>query len=434
MRNLKFSAIYFSLLIFLLVGGSLGLSAHDYKPEDITNPNVMDRRVYIADPEQMVSPEIKQRVNDRLFSLRQQTSAEVVVVVLPSIGDMPITEFSEKLFTSWGIGKNDKDNGVLVVIVPEQREAWITTGYGMEGILPDITVKKIYDNTIVANMKEGNLDGAVSDVAAALATVISDPTAADEIRSKNKEVWEQDAPLPISSDVLWSFIGLVVFLLFIFSWIMLIYDSRKLGRMDRYRQALGWHERRKYYVILAILSAGLGIIPFLIANHKYKRSRNKPMSCPSCKGKMHKLNEEEDNNYLNPAQDLEERLNTVDYDVWVCPDCGTIEKYPFRQNQKEYTECPYCHTVARHLVRDHTLVAPTYTRPGIGERIYECKYCNHRDNNRYNIPKKERNDASALAAGAALGALSRGNGGGFGGFGGGFGGGHTGGGGAGGRW
>ena len=165
-------------------------------------------------------------------------------------------------------------------------------------------------------------------------------------------------------------------------------------------------------------------------NRKYRNVRNKPMNCPRCKGKMHKLNEQEDNNYLSASQDLEERLNTVDYDVWVCDKCGTIERFPFRTSQLKYQECPNCHTVAMCEVRDHTIVPATTRSTGIGEKIYECKYCNNRTSKKYTIPQKADGTAAALAAGAILGSGSRGGGG----FGGGFGGGHTGGGGATGGW
>ncbi len=99
--------------------------ARDYTPQEIVNPNVADRRVYVADPGNLVSPSVKSQVNSMLYDLRKNTSAEVVVAVVPSIGDMPIEDFSEQLFTRWGIGKSDKDNGVLILIAPEQRRARI---------------------------------------------------------------------------------------------------------------------------------------------------------------------------------------------------------------------------------------------------------------------------------------------------------------------
>ena len=197
-----------------------------------------------------------------------------------------------------------------------------------------------------------------------------------------------------------------------------------------------WYGHRTAYWIIAVCSLGLGLVPALLAEWQYRNARNKPMKCPSCGAKMRKLSEEEDNELLNPSQDFEEKIKTVDYDVWVCPECGVVERYPFRAKQLKYTECPKCHTIAMCLVRDHTIVPATTRQTGVGERIYECQFCHYRENKRYTIPKKDDGSAAALAAGAILGSGRRGGGGGFGGggFGGGFGGGSTGGGGASGGW
>ena len=105
-----------------------------------------------------------------------------------------------------------------------------------------------------------------------------------------------------------------------------------------------------------------------------------------------------------------------------------MERFPFRIPQDKYEECPYCHTVARTMVYDHTVTPSTTRHAGVGERIYECKYCNHRDKERYTIPRKVDKTAAAIAAGSILGGRNGS------GFGGGFGGGSTGGGGATGRW
>ena len=420
-------------ILIMLLAFCVAAFARDYSPNDIENPNIADRRVYVSDPGNLVSPAVKAQVNQELYNLRMNTGAEVVVAVIPSIGDMPIEDFSVELFTDWGIGKSDKDNGVLILIAPEQRRAWITTGYGVEGVLPDISVKKIVDRSIVANMRNNDLDGAVAASAHDVATVLSDPVAAEELRSSEKEAW-QKGPEAISSDTILEFAGYVAVVIFLISIVLFISDSVSSRGKDRYHKAMIWHKHRSIYWILAVCSLGMGVITALLAQWRYYRARNKPMKCPTCGTKMRKLNEEEDNELLNASQDFEEQLKTVDYDVWLCPECGTVERYPFRAKQLKYTECPRCHTVAMCMVRDHTIRPATTRSQGIGERIYECQFCHYQNRKQYAIPKKDDGTAAALAAGAILGSMGRGGHGGGGGFGGGFGGGATGGGGAGGSW
>lgn len=419
-------------ILIMLLAFCVAAFARDYSPNEIENPNVADRRVYVSDPGNLVSPDVKSQVNARLYDLRMKTGAEVVVAVVPSIGDIPIEDFSVDLFTRWGIGKSDKDNGVLILIAPEQRRARIATGYGVEGVLPDISAKKIVDRAIVANMKNNDLDGAVAASAAAVATVISDPVAAEELKSGEKEAWER-GPEALSSDTLATFAGYVALVFFIISAGLFVYDCVQSRGKDRYHKAMIWYRHRLAYWILAICSAGSGVVVALLAEWRYRRARNKPMKCPTCGAKMKKLSEEEDNTMLNASQDFEEQIKTVDYDVWVCPDCGTVERYPFRIKQLKYSECPKCHTVAMCLVRDHTVRPATTRSQGIGEKIYECQFCHHQKRDQYVIPKKD-DGAAALAAGAILGSMTGRGGIGGGGFGGGFGGGSTGGGGASGGW
>lgn len=411
---------YFSILVNLAV---------NYSPAELANPNIADRRVYVSDPADLVGAGAESRANSILWNLRQKTGAEVVLVVVPNTGDYTREEYATRLFENWGIGKSDKDNGVLILIAPEQRQAWIATGYGVEGIIPDISASKIINRSVVPYMKENNLDGAVMAVVADVANVLSDPEAAAELKSKKKDAWNEMPESDITEDDFMMFTITVVLTLFIIAMFKYFYDSHKLKKLDRYSQAKEWHNGRTTYILLAVFSLGLGLLPYFLSRHKYKSARNKPMQCPACRGKMKKLNEEEDNNLLSPSQDLEEKLNSVDYDVWVCEDCGTVERYAFPNKYSKYEECPHCHTKAMYLAKDHTVVPPTVRLSGIGERIYECKYCHNQTRKRYTIPKKEDGRGAALAAGAILGS-GRGGGG----FGGGFGGGHTGGGGGGGSW
>ncbi len=55
---------------------------------------------------------------------------------------------------------------------------------------------------------------------------------------------------------------------------------------------------------------------------------------------MNRLKEEEDNELLSNSQDFEEKLDTIDYDVWECPHCGTIERYAFKRINRNIQNVP----------------------------------------------------------------------------------------------
>lgn len=155
-----------------------------YAPDKLANPNVADRHNFISDPEGLLDADTKRGVNERLYSLRQTTTCEVAVAVVPDIGDMSVEEWSNDLFKHWGLGKSDKDNGVLLVIVPDQHYVRIETGYGVEGVLTDMACKNIINRTVIPAMRDDNdLDAAVNGATALMADALSDPAVAEELRS-----------------------------------------------------------------------------------------------------------------------------------------------------------------------------------------------------------------------------------------------------------
>lgn len=428
---MKLKIINIFLLLFSIF---LSATAREYKPSEIVNPNIADRREYVADPGNYLSSEAKQAINSRLAALRASTTAEVGVAVVPDLGDLPIEEFSEEVFTSWGLGKKDVDNGVLFLISPESRKVRIQTGYGTEGVLPDIVCKGLIDSYTIPAMKDGDIDKAVVSTVGQIAEIMSDETYAEELKSKYADNYGGVQPkAAVDSSVIENFIMIVAIIFFFASMILYFRDLSQIRKGSLNEKALRWRVAMWPLFGLGFLSAGAGLIFGFLALYHYRRARTHKRICPKCGHKMNRMSEERDNDFLNDAQDLEEKLGTVDYDVWVCPECGTIEKVPFIERQLKYTECPNCHTIAMGPIADNILVQPTIHREGVGEKVSECRYCHHRKNTRYRIPR--RDNGAALAAGAAIGTMlgSRGNGGG-GGFGGGFGGGSTGGGGASGGW
>lgn len=426
------------LTLTLLILTSLMASAVEYQvipPDKMPNVQVQDRRQFVSDPASLMSAEAKSGINTKLQALRDNTTAEMAVAIVPDLGDMEIEDYSEKLFTTWGIGKEDKDNGVLLVISPGSRRARIQTGYGAEGALPDMVCDRIIREDIVPAMQRDDLDGAATAAVNSITRVLTDPEYAEELRSKQTGVRQQGIQTEEIAEIkglFMSLIGLVVAAAFIIALIYAIKTTRNLRNSSDYHKAQEWRSKLKYFIILTVLSALTALPILLYAIFKYRHNRNHARRCSRCGAKMIKLDEETDNQYLDPSQDLEERLGSVDYDVWRCPDCGEVEIYPYKEPHSAYSKCPRCGTHAYHLACARVLTPATTRYAGRGVKIWKCEYCGHEDHKDYTIPRKE-NDAALLGAAAALGAMSRGGGGG-GGFGGGFGGGATGGGGASGGW
>lgn len=405
-------------------------SASAIPPKDLENPNLGNPSNYVCDPSHLLSNSTVSYVNERIGEVRRQTTAEIAVAVVQNLDGLPIEDYAYQLFTQWGLGKKDKNNGVLLLIAIDDRRCFIQVGSGAEGVLPDISCANIIRRYIVPTMKEGNLNQSVSSAVNEIAKVLTDPVAAEEIKSTQGENIGSKFK-ELDSTVIWEFLLMVAGFVFLFTLVMFIIDLSNTRKRDNYRRAMTWKSHLATYWWGSVFSLGTALPIALLAYYLYKRSRNVREICDTCGALMDKLSEDDDNAFLSASQDFEEKLGTVDYDVWLCPDCGTVARFPFVEKQLKYKECPNCHTIAMNLVMDKVVEPPTTRKQGHGEKLYQCQFCKHKRREGYVIPKKD-NDAAvlgALAAGAALGSRHHG-----GGFGGGFGGGMTSGGGAGGRW
>lgn len=419
-------------LILLLLAATLRLAATTYSVADIPNVQLADRSHYVSNPDGILSAATVEVLNKALANIRSTSSAEAVIVVVDDIEGGDIDTFATELFEKWGLGKTDKDNGLLVLVAKDLRRAAIRPGYGLEGVLPDIVCGRILREQMFPAFREGDYDAGVLAATERIATILTDPVAAEEIRSalpdnygdKDSDDW---GAFFTGWLVVSGFIALVL-LAIIFAQ---LYATRGKSPREKYLRLVGLKP-----IALALSFVGCFIplvaaIPLIIMLNRW---RNAPHKCSRCGHAMNKIDEVHDNDYLDRGQDLEERIGSVDYDVWRCPECGETEIEQYVQSGTPFRMCDRCGHYTMRLSGAHILRRPTATSKGIGEKVYTCLNCGNTRREKYEIEP----DLSAVAAGAAAGALlgGRGGGGGYGGggFGGGFGGGHTGGGGASGGW
>lgn len=428
---------YLLVLSFLL--GVLLSSAATYTPAEIPDVHRADRRDFVVNPDGILSPVGVSRLNMMLDSMRRVLTIEPMVVAVDDIDDpSDASEFATELFTLWGMGKADKDNGLLILIVKDQHKVTIRTGYGLEGVLPDITCGRIIREVMAPAFREENYDAGTLAAVAVIDEIVSDPSVAEEYRSDARDA---DEAASEGEDAFSVYLMVVVFgtVFMLLLFLLTLYGERHKGDVDKYRRFIGW---KPAYLILTMAGIGIPLIaslPLLLCLNHW---RNHARKCPNCGAQMKKVDEVHDNDYLTPAQDLEERLNSVDYDVWLCPQCGETDIIPYVSTASPYIECDRCHARTARLVRDRIITRPIGNRPGRGVKEYECLNCHNQQGRFYDIPPTVKTE-DALAAAAILGGIAgagrRGSGfggGGFssGGFGGGFGGGMTGGGGATGGW
>lgn len=406
------------LSIVILIAASIQTWA--ISPDEIRNPRLQADNSYVANPDKILSQQAVGQINAMLRQLEDSTSVQVAVAVVRTIDDADDTDYAQELFELWKPGYADRDNGVLLLIATDDRVARIHTGYGAEGALPDIEARRILTDEFVPRYKADDTDGGVVATVAEMSRVLMRPDVRGELMS-NRRVVERDRRMQENQEALMTLVFWVVGVVTLLALIMLIRTVVKGRKMDRYHRALAMKGTVRGLWWMSLLSLG-GALPIaLIGRWLVTRYRNKPEICGNCGSRMKKLSEAEDNAMLTPAQDFEEQLNSVDYDVWLCPTCNSTAVYAYRNDATTYRECPSCHTMAYRQTADRVLRQPTTTNEGLGEKVCECRFCHYRHSDPYVIPK-------AAVPIIVVGGGGHGGGGGFGG--GGFGGGMSGGGGA----
>ncbi len=417
--NSAMTRLLLALTMLLCVFPTLAIG---YTVDEIPNVHVQNKTKYVSNPDGILSAEAQTQADSIISRIWQTSSAEVVVVIVNNINTDDIDSFATSLFTKWGIGKKDNNNGLLLLIVKDLHKATIRTGYGMEGVVPDIIAGRIIRDDMFPFFRNENYDSGVLAALEKLSYIITTPGATEELKSK----YENDAMASSSSDEIFNMyiffacaitVGLLLWFIFV------LLTSFKLDKFERYQKLATLKTPALFCTFLCLGMPLIVYIPLIII---MKRVREAPRKCPNCNNLMQKIDEEHDNDYLTPAQDMEERINSIDYDVWVCKECGEIDIFPFVNKQSSYTVCSNCGARTCTQKSNRVVLAATVTNEGRGIKEYVCCNCHKVTQVPYTIAK--------LAPPVVFigGGRGRGFGGGI--SGGSFGGGMTGGGGATGRW
>jgi len=118
---------------------------------------------FVNDYANVLTEETEKKILDKSIYLDKQTSAQIVVVTVPNLNGTDIEKYATDLFRSFGIGGNERNNGLLLLFALEEREFRVEVGYGLEGILPDGKVGRILDESVIPFLKENDYDKGIKN-------------------------------------------------------------------------------------------------------------------------------------------------------------------------------------------------------------------------------------------------------------------------------
>lgn len=249
MKNQRKTLIFIfiaSLLISLFCINAYGLSIPEPPKEDI----------YVQDYAAMLSNEVKEDMLKMSSALKDITSAELVVVTVPSIDGRSIEEYALNLFRQWGIGDRDARNGVLLLVAEEEREARIEVGYGLEGAINDGKAGAILDEMITYFQ----IDDYSQGVATAYSLLLNE--VAVEYNVDVDQIFEgAQAVTPAALQEPTSFIDIIKilgFLLLIFITFMFALSKLTGKNLFRLLVLLLWNSGRRNYGGPPYMGGGFG--------------------------------------------------------------------------------------------------------------------------------------------------------------------------------
>ncbi len=343
----------------------------------------------------------------------------------------PIDAYAHELFNQWGLGNRERKNGVLLLVAPKERRVRIEVGYGVEPLLTDVLCGQIRDAYIIPRFKRNDYPGGIIAGAEQLAKILrSDPKAARGdpdsgpalARTAMKRAFVAIGGVAVAAIVLLVAGCLVVSERLYSTLEFMIASSIGLVALavaayfvldtPRRLAPIGWFSGA---TVAALAAWCFNLV-------KYRRFG--PHGCSKCGTQLELLSEQDDDPKLTSVQRLEEKIGSVDYDVWICPACLNSDTERYVKAFSGFTDCPACKARTYKEDPQEVMRAATTTSTGMARVDGRCVACNHKGVRFVTLPMIS---TSSSGGGSSFG-------GGGGGGGGGFGGGSSGGGGASGGW
>ncbi|WP_374832095.1 TPM domain-containing protein [Paenochrobactrum pullorum] len=201
LQNLRDVLVVFVFAIFCLYSGA-GV-AQDKPAAELT----LTGRV--VDAANVIDPQTRAQLVAKLADFEKISSDQVVVVTVPSLKGSDIETYSNQLFRAWALGQKQENNGLLLVVAPNDRKVRLEVGYGLEGVVTDALSSVIIQSIILPAFRDGDYSAGISKGVDGIIAVLSGDGAELQARAKRNAN-------SASSDVDWIEVIFLIFWISIF--------------------------------------------------------------------------------------------------------------------------------------------------------------------------------------------------------------------------
>ncbi len=149
----------------LLAALSLVAAAADF--------NSLEPQGFVNDFARVLSPNSRRGLEDYCIRVEQATGAQIALVTIPSLDGEPIEDVANLLYRRWGVGSKSNNEGVLVLLVIQDRRSRVEVGYGLEPVIPDGFAGSVL-RSMRTPLRAGQYDAALAEAAMTLGDKIAD--------------------------------------------------------------------------------------------------------------------------------------------------------------------------------------------------------------------------------------------------------------------
>jgi uncharacterized protein len=140
-----------ALVASLLVGAVLPAAALDF-------PALTGR---VVDQAGILDASTRTALTAKLAALEAKTTDQLVVATVRSLEGTSVEDYANRLFREWKLGQKDKNNGVLLLVAPNERKVRIEVGYGLEGTLTDARARLVLESFVLPRFRDRDFPGGI---------------------------------------------------------------------------------------------------------------------------------------------------------------------------------------------------------------------------------------------------------------------------------
>jgi uncharacterized protein len=284
-------------------------------------------------------------LNERLRT--ERAGAELGVLIISSTDGEAAREYATKVFNEWKLGTASANNGVILMVAKDDRKVELVLGDGVDSAYTRRVAQTIINEQILAKFRAGNFESGVLAGSEAVAKQIF------ALGSTNSVV-----PQPVTG-----------------SKSPTTTPTTTIAKDPEVSNKAAWG------FLAGVAAAIIGFFALLVRVLRSKiprLNRRRPRKCPTCTRSMELLDERADDAKLTKGQLAEERVGSVDYDVWVCPVDQSTQVARYGKFFNKYDSCPKCNAQTKSS-HQSVLSQPTQNSTGVSQVDERCANCDFRN-------------------------------------------------------